>query len=796
MCRAGDSTPRDLLSALNALHLDSQNVYTVAPKDRIDLRQGDSVISLSEGKIAFYEPLDGKVTGFVFSGLGHMISLPRDPAEKQQMARFLGAPILDQQFVSAYVRFTDSTAQDLLSQLKRAALQPATDPAFAALWRPNVERLNPNHSLRILFESYSTVPRHFFHASLDGVLTGPFDILVDQMRPESLLIGQSRRVNSVTYFDVWTSYSLAGFPPPKISFDALHYHIDTSIHTDNSLEGDTSVDFRAVTGTEQIVFVELARALKVESVSQESGEPLTFFQNEGFTEQELRTRGDDTLCVFLPKPPRPGDTFTLHFRYRGNVIEDAGNGVLFVGSRESWYPHFGDASAFALYDLTLRWPKRLRLVATGNKLDEQESGDFRIGHWKTDLPVSEAGFNLGEYLISSISSGNHTVDVYANKQLEAALLARLAASTSSRNDAHSRVSIGPGGAPLVGFSQPPPPNPADALKQLARDLDASLHFYERYSGPFPFRHLGVSQIPGTFGQGWPGLLYISTLSFLPEEAQQRVGVDTAGRDLFTNIVPFHEAAHQWWGNVVGWSSYRDQWIDESIAAYLALLFADSQKSPDRTLRVWLERYRKHLTTKLPDADRAPADIGPLTIGTRLSSSKSPNAYDDIIYSKGVWIIHMLHMMLRQPNVPDPDARFTALLKGLVSRYAQRALSTDQFQLEVESAMTPRMDLEGGHSMDWFFEEYVSGTGIPHYRVEFSSHSVDKGFQVRGKLFQSGVPRGFIAPVPIYSVLGPGKSVYLGTVIASGEETSFSFTSQTDPHKLVIDPHMTLLCVTE
>jgi len=91
---------------------------------------------------------------------------------------------------------------------------------------------------------------------------------------------------------------------------------------------------------------------------------------------------------------------------------------------------------------------------------------------------------------------------------------------------------------------------------------------------------------------------------------------------------------------------------------------------------------------------------------------------------------------------------------------------------------------------------VRGTGIPHYKVQFTSHSSEKGFQVRGKLMQEGVPRSFIAPVPIYASLGPGRTVLLGTVVASGDETSFTFTTAAQPHKLLIDPHMTLLCIPE
>ncbi len=792
---AADS-PRDTLLALNALRLDPQNVYLISAKDRIEIHQPDVTLYFTDGKLAFFQPFEGRITGFVFSGVGHALALPRDPGEKQQLARFLGTPILDQQFFSGYFRFTDDTAQDLISQFQRAGVTPTADAALLSLWAGSLDRLNPNHSLRILFEKFYASPHRFFHAGLDGASTGPFDILIDNSRIENFLLGQPRRAGEFNYYDIWSSYTIPGTKPLAPPFHATRYRIDTTIHPDFSLDGHTTVEFRALTGNEQLIFVALSRALKVDSVSLENGEALQFFQNEGLTEQQLRTRGDDILCVFLPKVPAPGQSITLNFRYRGNVIANAGNGVLFVGARESWYPHFGDAADFTLYDLTIHWPKHLRLVATGDKSDEHEDGDSRVAHWSTSQPVSEAGFNLGEYAVTSLASGDRSIDVYANRQLEQSILNRLAPPTAELEPS-IRISPGEAGyisphAAMLGNT----PSPADALKQIAREIDSSIHFYEQFSGPFPYRRLSVSQIPGAFGQGWPGLLYLSTYSFLPPEAQQRAGLNSTGQEQFTDIVPFHEVAHQWWGNIVGWSSYRDQWIDESIAAYLALLFADSQKNSERVLHAWLERYRKRLTTKATGEDIAPADVGPLTMGSRLSSSKSPEAYDAIIYSKGAWIFHMLREMLRQPNSPNPDARFIALLRTVSTKYARAALSTDQLQHEVEAVMTAKMDLEGGRSVDWFFDQYIRGTGIPRYKVEFTSRRTEKGFQVRGTLHQSGVPRSFIAPVPLYVSTGAGKSVFLGTVVAAGEETHFTFNSSTDPRKLLIDPHMTLLCVPE
>jgi len=792
-CRATDDSPHELLAALNSLDLDSQHVYTVTSKDRVEIRKGDAVISLQDGKVAFFEPFEGRVTGFAFTGVGHVLSLPRDPVEKQQLARFLGAPVLDQQFLSAYVRFTDDTGRQLLEELQRAGLTPAADDHFRALWQTSVEQLNVSHSLRILVEKFSPSMPHFFHAGLDGAMTGPFDLLLDPTRPDDFFLGQPRTVGSSTFYDVWASYPLPGAIPPPTPFDALRYRIDTLIHADNSLDGITSIEFRALPGSQAFLAVQLSRTLKVASVIGENGQELPYFQNQGLTQQEINFRGQDTLVVFLPKAPEPGSNFTLSFRYSGNVIEDAGNGVRFVGARESWYPHFGDAAEFANYELTFHWPKRLRLVATGTKAAEREDGDTHTATWTTEFPVTQTGFNLGEYAMSSLSSENHTIDVYANKQLEEFLRQRLSREEAAIDSAQSPLmSKPPSGVTVPAI----PPSPANFLKQLAREVDSSIRFDEIYSGPFPFRNLGVSQIPGAFGQGWPGLLYLSTFSFLPEDAQARAGLSPTGRSFFTDVVPFHEVAHQWWGNVVGWSSYRDQWINESIAEYLALLFADSQKSSEHVLNAWLDHYRKRLFAKAEGEDRAPADIGPVSIGMRLSSSRSPDAYNVVVYAKGTWIIHMIREMLRQPTAKDPDARFTALLHKLVTKYTRRALTTADLQQEVEAVMTPRMDLEGGHSMEWFFAEYVQATGIPHYKVEFTSRHTEKGFQVRGKLLQSGVSHSFIAPVPLYGSTSMGRTFYLGTVTATGEETSFMFNSTLEPHKLLIDPRMTLLCMAE
>ncbi len=99
-------------------------------------------------------------------------------------------------------------------------------------------------------------------------------------------------------------------------------------------------------------------------------------------------------------------------------------------------------------------------------------------------------------------------------------------------------------------------------------------------------------------------------------------------------------------------------------------------------------------------------------------------------------------------------------------------------------------------MDWFFDQWVRSSGIPHYSVEFTVRPKASGFLVRGTLKQSGVPENFIAAVPLYGVRPGGKPVPLGTVVTSGAETPFQIVSHVRPKRLLIDPQLTLLCVTQ
>src|SRR5215471_1457379 len=191
---ADDSkSARELYTSLNDLRLNASATYVIPAESRIELRRGDVEITFEAGRLGFFSALDGRVTGAVFSGRGHILVAPRDPVEKHQLALFTGAPILDQSITSAYFRFTDDTDAELLRQFQAAKIAPQDDLNFVSRWDPLLRPFNLLHSLRILSELLTEDPHPYFYGAMEGLATGPFDFVFDTQRHEPVFLGQTRK---------------------------------------------------------------------------------------------------------------------------------------------------------------------------------------------------------------------------------------------------------------------------------------------------------------------------------------------------------------------------------------------------------------------------------------------------------------------------------------------------------------------------------------------------------------------------------------------------------------------------
>jgi aminopeptidase N len=121
---------------------------------------------------------------------------------------------------------------------------------------------------------------------------------------------------------------------------------------------------------------------------------------------------------------------------------------------------------------------------------------------------------------------------------------------------------------------------------------------------------------------------------------------------------------------------------------------------------------------------------------------------------------MVRMMMWDRKTGDEN--FKATMRDFVKTYSGKAATTEDFKAMMEKHMTPEMDLDGNHRLDWFFDEYVYGTALPTYKLTYTFEKNPEGNIVFGfKVTQSGVDEKFKMIVPIYLELADGRTVNLG-----------------------------------
>jgi hypothetical protein len=111
------------------------------------------------------------------------------------------------------------------------------------------------------------------------------------------------------------------------------------------------------------------------------------------------------------------------------------------------------------------------------------------------------------------------------------------------------------------------------------------------------------------------------------------------------------------------------------------------------------------------------------------------------------------------------------LEDFVNTYRGKAATTEDFKYVVEKHMTQQMDLDGNHKMDWFFDEYVYGTQLPSYKLDYSFETGPNGDVVLSlKIAQSNVDAKFKMLVPVYLEFEGGRMSNLGHARVFGSTT--------------------------
>jgi hypothetical protein len=804
---------------LRSVGLDSSRVYSVRD---LSIQRGGFHLALDDGTIAFTQDVAGKVTGAFFIGEGEILLSPPDQAERASMLLFTGSTILEEKFSSAYFRFNDDTYTEVQS-----ALRPAENPQeFVTEWDQTARSLAETDALRLLLSfsrhlpAQSTTPSSYppektdgegriLHVRLQGRKLGAFDVYYDANAGEQIWAGQSRNVGGANYYDVWTSFSNARRSTTTAvlsettaeggnidEVDVSHFTIRAEIRPPTELKAEATLEIGIRQGGGRALLFELSRFLQVENLEMD-GKPVEFIHNQAVEGTQLARHGNDLVVVIFPELLRAGQKLTLRFVYSGAVLSEAGSGLLYVGARGNWYPNRG--LQMSNYDLQFTYPADWTLVATGKRVENSAvnskttsaAGSDAVSHWVSERPIPVAGFNLGKYQRVTAQAGNITVETYATAGVEKGF-------PQGKTETVMPSPTGSMGSEEVPIVVPAlPPSPARHAQAVANTAARAIDAFSQWFGPYPYSGLALTQLPGLESQGWPGLIFLSSFSFLTSEEKSELHMSDVNKTVIAQVVA-HETAHQWWGDLVGWSTYRDQWLSEALANYSSLMLLESEEPAK--FRAVLAKYREDLLQKNQNGV-ALSDDGPVTLGTRLSNSQFPEGYEAVSYGRGTWLFHMLRCMLRDAGPREPggtsvsrrsDEPFLRVLRRLREQYQGKAITTRDLMQVFEEQLPASLAFEGHRSLDWFYEGWISGISIPRIELRGVKY-LDKatGGTVSGTIVQKDAPDTLVTSVPLYASHA-GKLEYLGRVFADGPETSFHLKVPAGTRKVVVDPYETIL----
>jgi hypothetical protein len=736
----------------------------ILKKDRVEMT--------FNGTFYFQSPISGQTTGAVFIGNGTMKSdVPPSYFEKDNVKRLLGTELIESNFKTAVLRFTDDTMSVIGAARKdgnstQDAQKTATE--FSAKF---LKETGANIAARLATSILNKENPGFFSATFDGGKLDRFTFLLDyqcRIPTDSFSVNGGEKglifsyKNSLFANDIWMAfYSAKEYEEKSVAYsdvndivDITHYDLNLDLTNPNKNLGlkaiismktlssnVVSIPFRIGESLGERDNVRLKNQMRIKQVRLNS-ENLSFFQEDwegGFT-------------VVLPKRVEKNTDIKLEIELSGDfmrspyVRDETGGGVenlYYPTSNESWYPRHGYLDR-ATYDFTFLHKKNLKIASVGTRLSEErstENNDFFVTKYVMKYPVSLATFALAPF-------ERHVQQIKWDK----------------------------GDKPInLEFSS----LPGDFLRIkedfILAELDNSVRFFHALFGQYPYDTFSAAYHPYGFGQGFPSLLMI------PRS-------DTSSK--FTFAFLSHEVAHQWWGNIVAWRSYRDQWLSEGFAEYSGLLYTAFRENPKAATEL-LHRYRDSLS-KPPSTTTGIgkgklADIGPLILGHRLDSSKSLGTYSTLIYSKGALVLRMFHFLLSDPVTGD-DKPFFAMMNDFVEKYRNSVASTDDFRKVANTHFinSPIAKKYGLKNLDLFFNEWVYRTDFPSYQINYSVQPQPDGkFNVVGNVLQSNVHDDFFMPLPITFIFNDGKSAS-GTIPALGQNTPFKITLPINPVKVEID----------
>ncbi|MEL0455436.1 M1 family aminopeptidase [Flavobacteriaceae bacterium SZ-1-7] len=460
-----------------------------------------------------------------------------------------------------------------------------------------------------------------------------------------------------------------------LKYHRLEFTIDPSVAF---ISGSVTSYFVAKENLSEITF-DLASNMTVSEVIQR-GSSLSFIQNV-----------NDELVITLPALQNATVLDSLTISYSGNPVSSG------FGSFEQ-NQHAGDPVIWTLsepYGAKGWWPCKQDLI------DKVDSIDVFITTPKFN-PSNEEYIAVSNGLEQSqITNGADKTTHFKHRYPIPAYLIALAVTNY---EVYSHI-VQNNQNPFDIVNYVYPENLISAQESTAITVDIMNLFtnlFEEY--PFANEKYGHAQF------GWGGGMEHTTVSFMGN---------------FSRGLIAHELAHQWFGNKITCGSWKDIWLNEGFATYLAGLTIENLDG-NVAFNSWKQQLNSSITSA-PNGAVYLSDADTTSVGRIFSGRLS--------YNKGAMVLHMLRKRLG-------DAVFFQGMKDYLAdgNHAYGYAKTEDFIVFMEAA--------SGEDLNEFFNDWLYNQGYPTYTIHWSQPSTNQ-VQINISQTQSDASVSYFeAPIPL------------------------------------------------
>ncbi len=177
----------------------------------------------------------------------------------------------------------------------------------------------------------------------------------------------------------------------------------------------------------------------------------------------------------------------------------------------------------------------------------------------------------------------------------------------------------------------------------------------------------------------------------------------------------HELAHQWWGGIISWKTYKDVWITEGGAQFSSLLYLESNLSKKKFSRI-LNKIRKRV--------RKESYAGPIIYGNRIGNlSGDRNTYQSTVYNKSALVFFMLREMIGAKKLLKK-------INKIFTKYIKKSISSKKFIDELVKKEKNEVYLKK------FFKNWIYSRDIPvlYYNIKINKNKASLVFKQRNTDF--------------------------------------------------------------